>query len=218
VAEQISSFNSFSGVDITPVFQGKAIGEIQALSYSIQREKAPVYTMGKADPRSFARGKRGIAGSLIFIVFDRHAILERFKNALFSADKDEFGIRNKVADMPSTAFFGTGAENAADGQGLFTTENDGTGVVTGFNQSDQHPWYSDQIPPFDIVLAAANEYGAQAIMRIYGVEIMNENSGVSIDDIVTEQQYTYIAKWITPWIAEADNLKRTNRIKESIEG
>ena len=73
------TFNSFSGVDITPIFQGKAIGEIQAISYSVNREKAPVYTMGKASPRSFARGKRGIAGSLIFIVFDQHALLERFK-------------------------------------------------------------------------------------------------------------------------------------------
>ena len=202
---QTSTFNSFSGVDITPIFQGKAIGEIQAISYSIQREKAPVYTMGKADPRSFARGKRGIAGSLIFIVFDRHAVLERFKNARFSADKDEFGVRNQVS--VESAF---GLSN-----NVFTRDNEGSG--SSFNQSMQAPWYSDQVPPFDIVLAAANEYGAQAIMRIFGVELMNENSGVSIDDIVTEQQYTYLAKWITPWMVEPSQ-DRVEFIKKSIEG
>lgn len=181
------TFNSFSGVDITPVFQGKPIGEIQAISYSINREKAPVYTMGSANPRSFARGKRGIAGSLIFIVFDRHALLDEM-NARFSADKDEKGL---VPDPNLSAL------------PVETAETEET-----FGQEATAPWYADQIPPFDVVLVAANEYGASAKMAIYGVEILNENSGVSIDDIVTEQQYTYIARNITPWrVDEEGSLK-----------
>jgi hypothetical protein len=195
------TFNSFSGVDITPIFQGKPIGEIQAISYSINREKAPVYTMGKADPRSFARGKRGIAGSLIFIVFDKHSMLDRFKGASFSADKDETGLRNAVGanslftDNPFTA-------GAAD---------------NSFNQELATPWYADQIPPFDIVLAAANEYGAQCVMKIFGAELLNENSGVSIDDIVTEQQYTYIARSIIPWHFDASSEERIASVKSSME-
>src|SRR5262245_28170091 len=69
------SYNSFSGVDIKAVFGNKVIAELQAISYSITREKAPIYTMGSADPRSYSRGKRCIAGTLIFIVFDRHSLL-----------------------------------------------------------------------------------------------------------------------------------------------
>lgn len=199
------TFNSFSGVDITPIFQGKPIGEIQAISYSINREKAPVYTMGKADPRSFARGKRGIAGSLIFIVFDKHAMLDRFKSSVFSADKDERGIRNQI---------GAGANLAADfGADLLTNG----AADNSFNQELTNPWYADQIPPFDIVLAAANEYGAQAVMKIFGVELLNENSGVSIDDIVTEQQYTWIARSITPWYFDESSNDRIASVKESIE-
>ncbi len=49
--------------------------EIQAISYSVTREKAPIYTMGSPEPRAFSRNKRGIAGSLIWINFDRHALL-----------------------------------------------------------------------------------------------------------------------------------------------
>jgi len=196
------TFNSFSGVDITPIFQGKPIGEIQAISYSINREKAPVYTMGKADPRSFARGKRGIAGTLIFIVFDKHSLLERFKDSVFSADKDEIGLRNKPS---ANQLFGN------------ITPQSGTASGSSFNQEEVAPWYADQIPPFDIVLAAANEYGAQATMRLFGVELLNENSGVSIDDIVTEQQYTYIARSITPWTFDQNSNDRINLIKESIE-
>lgn len=199
------TFNSFSGVDITPIFQGRPIGEVQAISYSINREKAPVYTMGKADPRSFARGKRGIAGSLIFIVFDKHAILDRFKAAVFSADKDERGIRNQI---------GASSTLAAD----FSAQLEAGGVAdNSFNQELTGAWYADQVPPFDIVLAAANEYGAQAVMKIFGVELLNEDSGVSIDDIVTEQRYTYIARSITPWYFDENSVSRIADIKASIE-
>ena len=44
------------------------------------KEKAPIYTMGSAEPRSFSRGKRGIAGTLVFTVFDRDALLEDLKD------------------------------------------------------------------------------------------------------------------------------------------
>ncbi len=49
---------------------------MQAVSYSVTREKAPIYTMGSADVRSFSRNKRGIAGSLVWVNFDRHALLD----------------------------------------------------------------------------------------------------------------------------------------------
>jgi hypothetical protein len=35
---------------------------------------------------------------------------------------------------------------------------------------------------FDITLAASNEYGAMAGAKLLGVEILNEGTGVSIDD------------------------------------
>ncbi len=60
------------------------------------------------------------------------------------------------------------------------------------------PWLSDQILPFDVTLSASNEYGALAGARILGVEILNEGTGVSIDDTVTETQATFIARAIGP--------------------
>ena len=59
------SYTSFSGVDITAVFDSVPIGNLQGISYSITREKSPIYSLGNADPRSFSRGKRGIAGSTL---------------------------------------------------------------------------------------------------------------------------------------------------------
>lgn len=51
------TYTTFSGCDIVVSFGDTVIGELQAISYSVSREKAPVYTMGNADPRSFSRGK-----------------------------------------------------------------------------------------------------------------------------------------------------------------
>ena len=60
------------------------------------------------------------------------------------------------------------------------------------------PWYSDQILPFDITLAGANEYGAMAAAKIFGIEILNEGTGHSIDDAVSEMQATFVARAIEP--------------------
>jgi hypothetical protein len=47
--------------------------------------------MGSPDVRAYSRNKRGIAGSLIWVNFDRHALLNLFyqAGATFLADADE---------------------------------------------------------------------------------------------------------------------------------
>jgi hypothetical protein len=52
---------------------------LQSISWAIQREKAPVFTLGSADARSFSRGKRGIAGNMAFAVFDQDSLVEAMK-------------------------------------------------------------------------------------------------------------------------------------------
>ena len=69
------TYSTFGGSDIVCSFNDVVIGECQAITYSITREKVAVYTLGSAEPRSFSRGKRGIAGNLVFIVFNRDALL-----------------------------------------------------------------------------------------------------------------------------------------------
>lgn len=212
-------YNSYSGVDIKAVFQNQVIAELQAISYSITREKAPVYTMGSADPRSFSRGKRGIAGTLIFIVFDRHALLGAFgmfqpnatQRLLFLSDKDDVRPDPVVNAADLTVAQLTTSSAAEVGDYVQVQESPLTSV--GSDQEVVAPWFADQIPPFDITLAAANEYGSLAVMRIYGVEIMNEGYGVSIDDIVSEQQMTYVARTLIGWRPVQDpNLPDVVRI------
>jgi len=192
--------NSFAGTDIKAVFGSKVIGTLQGISYSVTREKAPIFTMGSADMRAVARGKRGIAGSLVFIQFDSEPLLDELKNLQFVSDIDDLrpqyeGLTNP--QVATAAVAGTGSTNAA-GVPAQAQESDLVGTVFS-DQQLASPWYVDQIPPFDVVLAAANEYGAVASMQILGVELMNSGYGVSIDDVVSEHSYTFLAHAIVPW-------------------
>lgn len=54
----------FKGSDMTISVGGKEIGKIQGIDYSTKRDEA-VFTLGTPDSRSFSRGKRGIAGSMV---------------------------------------------------------------------------------------------------------------------------------------------------------
>ena len=52
--------------------------------------------------------------------------------------------------------------------------------------------------PFNVTLAGANEYGAMCAAKILGIEILNEGSGISVDDAVAESQATFVARAIEP--------------------
>lgn len=149
------------------------------------------------DPRSFSRGKRGIAGSLIFLVFDRSNLLEALEEkASFWADKEDltylkqFGLDTTAG--PSNGF--ASRTIAGVPETMSEAEQARHGSVTR-----ARAWYHDQIPPFDIVLTAINEYGHAARMIIRNVEILNAGSGISIDDITTDENMTFVAADIIPW-------------------
>lgn len=60
---------------------------------------------------------------------------------------------------------------------------------------------ADMLPPFDIVLTFFNEYGLGAKMKIYGVTIVDEGQTMSVDDLITEQTYTFMARGIQPMLS-----------------
>ena len=263
------TYTSFSGVDIRVVINGRKAGSMQALSYAIQREKAPIYVMGSVDPVSYSRGKRGIAGTMISLMMDVHMLYTpSFTGERYLGDRDEIFPSYENAELSrlkgltasqQKAFKGgsggvTGynaALSAAHNQnGLLNAENEtgdiglryvggssdpdsgrtpGIGSIRKGLAGDTNPqfsggplnrmdsnipydlsnlsnnyrvakvFYVDQILPFDVTIVAANEYGQSAQMRLYGCEILNEGSGFSIDDIVIENQMTYVCRTILPW-------------------
>lgn len=197
LTEQYSrSYNSFSGCDIHATFAGVRIGEVQGISFTVMREKAPIYTMGNPDARGFSRGKRGIAGSVVFVMFDRTALLE----ALASRGKATFVSNLDQISQEKRRFTGSRALNQPSGLvGAGGTPD--ASIATGVAASTT-AWYPDQIPPFTVVLNAINEYGHRASMAIHGLEILNHGSGISIDDISIDESMTFVASEIVPWRTE----------------
>jgi hypothetical protein len=59
---------------------------------------------------------------------------------------------------------------------------------------------ADMLPPFDIVVSFFNEYGQGSKMKIFGVTIVDEGQTVSVDDLIIEQTYTYMARGIQPMV------------------
>ena len=198
----MKTYSTFGGCDIVATFNGKVIGELQAITYSLTREKVPVYTMGSAEPRSFSRGKRGIAGNLVFVSFNRDALLSELgeksitKYAGNNIGAGEFMSMEKWDEMMSDLANG-GAVNAGD-----RIVGDSRNLV-----QEAKPKYADEVLPFDITISLANEYGNKAVTVIYGVEILNEGIGFSIDAPTSERAYTFVARSVdTMTPVDEDNL------------
>lgn len=204
----LNTYTTFSGADIVATFGGIEIGALSGITFSVTREKAPIYTMGSPNPRSFSRGKRGIAGSLIFTVFDRPALYTMLEKNY---------TNNKPMDFYTRAHNTLPGDTNALGRGI-------PGLEGGNNWTrdvqKKVPYYADQIPPFDITITFVNEYGNAAVRSIYGVELLNEGSGASMDDIVIEETMTYVARELGPMytIATTQLEKDGNTLNDIISG
>ena len=258
----IQTLTSFSGADLVATFANKVIGELQQISWAVQRDKAPVFTCGSPDARSFSRGKRGLAGSMVFAVFDHDALVSALQSvwndiapsAMFTAaannkraNSEDFtnaldmikwnqtvsNIQNGISDdnnsgvsLDDRAGYGfsfgsttsgdyTNAINAQVANGSNNTPsidedgfvdgwaNDGDKIYVpaGFSPSrGENVIYADTLPPFDVTLTFASEYGHTAFQKIYDVDILNESSGASVDTVVMARQVTWIARRLSPLI------------------
>lgn len=132
---------------------------------------------------------------MVFTSFDRDALLKGLKEyAVNQASFQRIGgdlnmhpISIDEWDKKMTATTGLSGDNLASQNAASVTNN----VV-----KTADPVYADEIPPFDITISFANEYGQKAVMVIYGVEVLNEGSGYSIDTIIAEKACTFVARRI----------------------
>jgi len=211
------TYSVFTGTDIYTVFSDSIISTMQGISYSITRQKAPIYTMGSPDPRAIARSKRGIAGSMILTTFDRHALADFMRASQFAAKKlsiettptnpynktyeiggESPAVISKAIQSLSPRDAATALQSAAN---VAASDAGLTSASTSMSESVA-PMFTDQLMPFDTTLMGSNEYGVGSVMRVFGLEILNEGSGVSIDDTSNEVQMTYISRLISPWVQQ----------------
>lgn len=61
-------------------------------------------------------------------------------------------------------------------------------------ESNISTYVPDQLPPIDITIVFANEYGSLSELRIYGVEFVNDSLTLSIEDLMSENICNFIAR------------------------
>jgi hypothetical protein len=83
--------------------------------------------------------------------------------------------------------------------------------------SDQKGFFAplaDMLPPFDLVFTFFNEYGVSSKMKIFGVTIVDEGQTMSIDDLITEQTYSYMARGIQPMVHVVGDKEKITATEE----
>lgn len=191
---------AFSGADIHAYIGNRKVANLVALSVNINREIAPIYTFGNPSPRTFVKGRRGIAGTMTFTQFDKHALLEGVfskyrriqdiwelvERSMANTDPQKSNINKLLKDYmsgnPSTA-----ADQLDD-------------MIRAVAQlvASRHVQYVDQLPPFDLTLVFINESGAFAHMALTGVQFANEGYGYTLDDLSSAIAVTYVATGVRP--------------------
>lgn len=219
------SYQSFGTGDVIATFNGIVIAELLSITWSVEREKAPNYVLGQVNPVGYARGRRGIAGSLVFAVFNRNALMSAMRKADGEGAGPDWRDVNYYYDFRGS----TSSQNAEDFRGLGTwyqnsssrpsrdevntflqnAVSDNTSLVENAGRIVNVD-YADQLQSFDIVLNYANEAGYKAKTALRDVEILNQGSGVSIQDLATSHNYTFVARDIEELKAMDDMGKSIN--------
>jgi len=213
------SYQSFGTGDIIATFNGQVIAELLSITWSVEREKAPNYVLGRVNPVGYARGRRGIAGELVFAVFNRNALLQELRQDQDGPGRKEdimqyydFGVAGDEVEEDRFEGIEGGAEagleqwltsrmGTADDRPTTDEVNDAlqaaideeTGLINAGGRI-QEVQYADQIAPFNVTINFLNESSEAAKLSLLDLEILNEGSGVSIQDLATSQNYTFVAR------------------------
>ena len=164
------TYVAFSGADMRAHVGSTEIGTLTGISFSITREKGPVYVAGKPNPVGVGRGRRGIAGSLTFATLN---------DAALRTVMNERHFHSRVGANPAP---GTLVD---------------AGAAVQKDMVERVPLYVDQIPPFNLTITFANESGNRANLSLFGVDILSEGGGFSIEELTLETQMTFIAMSMT---------------------
>ncbi len=128
------------------------LATLQTLSLQTYREKMAVRALGNSYVKGYTRGPRTIAGSMIFTVFNEHALAKLIRSM------------------------------------------SGKGSIYGERDTELSSLIADQLPPIDLTIVVANEYGQLSQMGIYGLEFVNDGMTMSVEDILTEEVCQFVAR------------------------
>lgn len=178
-----TKYSQISGTDVQIIIDGIVVGEAAGITVSATRRKLPVYTFGTVDPRGYGRGVRSVSGVLDYVSLNGQLIDKILKQKGFNIY------------VPETR---------ADYASIVGLRGSGTKVnITGAEQAqfEQVPvWYADELPPLDWLIVGMNEYGKKAMMKLFGVEFLNSDWAISLDDVSSAERLVFVARTYQPWV------------------
>jgi len=127
------------------------LGTLQTISLQSFREKNAVRALGHSYAKGYTRGTRTIGGSMIFTIFNEHALADLIRRM-------------------------------------------GNSRTYGERDAELSTFLPDQLPPIDLTLVFANEYGALSDLRLYGVEFVTDGKVFSIEDLLSEGTMNYVCR------------------------
>lgn len=196
------SYSSFAGTDIVatitmpPAYGGSSyvLGELQTISYSTHRDAAPVLRLGQAGAAGFTSGYRTIGGSMIFTVFN-HNLVYVLRELMLQGDKIRLDNVLPVVDTDlGSPWLKTGGWQ----RGANTWNRSGVADSNRLNSLSQTAILMDELPPFDVNIIMHNEYGNASVLSLSGIIIVDEGQVMSIEDLLVENTYSFLARSIVP--------------------
>lgn len=183
-------YNSVGGTatHVLFLFPGRPaihMGNLISLAYSTYRDKSPVFNLGQVAVDGFAIGKRYVAGTIVKAVFNydhMDELIKEMQKALGLFTKDSTGLIdiNQLRHLKPT---------------------------TGKNY---HHLLRDDIGAFDVIIMSSSEYGQFAITEvIYGVSLINSGRVHSIQDLITEETMSFVAKDVRQAYNNVDGTYRS---------
>lgn len=146
---------------------------LQTFSWQIHTDKQAVRALGSKYPKGYTSGQRLIAGSMIFTVVVEHSLM-------------------KIIDAFNTAYTGFGSGSNPIAPGLVTHSH--SALPGAFSDISPSTAVVDQLPPFHLQILGVNEQGNAVTMTVYGIQFVNDGGVMSIQDILTEQNLTWVAQ------------------------
>lgn len=148
------------------------LGTCISISYSVYREKSPVFNLGENVIDGFSINKKYVAGSFV------NAVLGKDELAEFINQYSKYAKQVDLQNFQELATY-TAYKNK--------TESD---QVKKF-----HTFMKDDLTSFNVDIIFTSEYTDDAsVITLYGCNFMNNGQVMSIHDLVSEYTLSFVAK------------------------